>query len=339
MLRPMHAPLLIVAALALAACSDAIPTPGNTLLLNQAFQSVPMGFSANSNTFDPAADHGTAFFPGPMAATGMQGGGMGQGGPMGGRGQMGGPGGGRHVGGGDHHDGFGPGMRDGMMGGGLGPEFMGLLGFGHGRHGGPFGTFALPADCTFDAASGRVTCPDVTERGLTISRSFAFKTATGTAQASFDTATTDLVNVATTVRGTRTRRDSSTSTVLNTSDRTVKGLAPGSTERTVNGTSRAEETTNGTRDGVAFTAARIAGDTTLNLVIPVDTGRPPIPKSGTVIREMTVTINPAGGTATTRSRREVITYNGTNVVTVQITQDGVTRNCTITLPDRRPVCE
>ena len=32
-------------------------------------------------------------------------------------------------------------------------------------------------------------------------------------------------------------------------------------------------------------------------------------------------------------------FDGTNVVKVEITQDDVTKNCTITLPDKKLVCE
>lgn len=352
MLRPMKGAIAIAAiGLALAACTDSL-TSDNNLALNEAFQSVPLGFSANSNSFDPAGDRGTAFYPGVMtsAQSGMRGGMGGQaghGGPMGqggqagaGRGQGGGGRGGHGPNGADRGDGFGPGSRGLMMGGGLGPDFIGAMGFGGMHRGrGPFGTFTLPAECVFDATSGRVDCPDVTNNGLTIERSFAFKTKDGTAQAQYDTATTDLVNIVTSVAGTRSRHDgAATSTVLHTSDRTIAGLSSGSTERTINGESRAEETTAGTRDGVAFTATRIAGDTTVDLVVPVVAQGPGIPTSGTVIRGMWVRIAPDGAEPTERARREVITYNGTNVVSVQITQDGVTKSCTITLPGRRLVC-
>lgn len=347
MLRPIKGAIAIAAiGLALAACTDSLTSDSN-LALNEAFQSVPLGFSANSNSFDPAGDRGTAFYPGVMtsAQSGMRGMG-GQGGPMGQGGQAGGGRGqggrgGHGPNGADRGDGFGPGARGLMMGGGLGPDFIGAMGFGGMHRGrGPFGTFTLPAECVFDATSGRVGCPDVTNNGLTIQRSFAFKAKDGTAQAQYDTATTDLVNIVTNVQGTRSRPDgAATSTVLHTSDRTIDGLSSGSTARTMNGESRAEETTTGTRDGVAFTATRIAGDTTIDLVIPVVAQGPGIPTSGTVIRGMWVRIAPVGVEPTERARREVITYNGTNVVSVQITQDGVTRSCTITLPGRRLVCD
>src|SRR5688572_19161858 len=87
------------------ACTDFVGGNDNTLPLNEAFQTVPAGFGANSTSFETSADAGTAFMPG-----------------------------------GDHHDGRGNARhsaRDLLMGGGLGPDFIGAIGFGHGRGRGP----------------------------------------------------------------------------------------------------------------------------------------------------------------------------------------------------------
>ena len=316
-------------ALALAACTDLTTTRTNSLAFAQAFATMPAGFSANSNTFDASGDNGMPFFPG---ALGM---GADKGGPG-----MGPPPGDHGKGPGDHHDGFGPdGIMGFLMGGGLGPDFIGGIPFGRGKGRGPFGRFDLPESCTFDSGTGRVTCPTKIAKSDTINVSFAFKDTAGIAQAKFDTLSTNSVNVKTTVSGARIRRDSSVTTLSHTSDRTVAGIAPGKTERSVNGTSKAHESTSGTREGVNFTLVRDAGDTTTNVVIPIVDGKPTIPSSGTVIRAMTVTITPEGGSPTTKSRREVVTFDGTNVVKVTVTQDGETKNCTITLPGRKLVCE
>jgi hypothetical protein len=185
-----------------------------------------------------------------------------------------------------------------------------------------------------------VSCPNKTERGLTISASFAFKDAAGASQAKFDTLSTNLVNVKIDVSGTVTRKEgTTTSTVRHASDRTVEGLAPGKTERRISGVASAHEDIAGTRDSVKFTAVRDVNDTTTNLVIPIVDGHPTIARSGKVIRNMKVSITPVGGTTTSKSRREEITFDGTNVVSVKITVDGTTKSCTITLPGKRLVCE
>ena len=318
---------IAAAGFALAACSDINSSADNTVALAAAFQTVPVGFSANSNSFDGSGDAGLPFYPGAISQ------------PVGFHDNPGGgAGGGEH---GDRHDGFGKGgLRGLLMGGGLGPDFIGAIGFGKGRGRGPFGIFSLPDSCTYDTGTGRVSCPDKTEHGLTVSASFAFKDDAGASQAKFDTLTTNLVNMKVNVSGTVTRREgTTTSTVKHSSDRTVEGLAPGKTARKINGVASAHEDIAGTRDSMKFTAVRDVNDTTSNLVIPIVDGRPTIATSGTVIRNMTVSITPEGGTATSKSRREEVTFDGTNVVKVKLTVDGTTQNCTITLPSKKLVCE
>ena len=325
--------LAIAATLAVSACSDVVSDSANTIELSPAFQTIPVGFSANSNSFAETGDVGLPFFPESM---------------MGGvafHGDNRGPGSGDDGKREDHHDGFGRGgLRGFLMGGGLGPDFIGAIAFGKGRGRGPFGIFNLPDGCTFSESTGRVTCPPRERHGLTVNVSFAFKDAAGNAQPKFDTVTTDLVNVKTDVAGTKTHDDEEdddfvTSTLSHKSDRTVSGLAKGSTERKIEGIAEAHENTTGSREGIDFTAEREAFDTTSNLVIPIVENRPTLPKSGTVIRRMKVTITKEGHEPRSKFRREEITFDGTNVVKVKITQDDVTKNCTFTLPEKKLACE
>lgn len=315
------------AMLVFAACSDLTTSDENSLELNPAFQTVPVGFSVNDNSFDASGDADTPFLPGDGFANNSN------------------SNSGSNDSDGDSDDdsdsdGFGGNrLRGLLMGGGLGPHFLGGIPFNRGGGFGPFAFFNLPDSCTFSVTTGRVTCPDQTRRGFTVSSSFAFKDAAGVAQPEFVRGTTNSVNAKIEVAGTKTRHDGQvTSTVDHSSDRTVTGLATGSTSRTVNGTATAHEDVSGTRDGVAFTAVRDASETTTNVVVPLSEGRPTIPTSGTIVREMTVSITKAGETKT-KSRREEITFTGTNVINVKITQDGVTKNCTITLPRKKLVCE
>jgi hypothetical protein len=324
--------LLAIAAvgLAVAACSDLTSDGANTVALSQAFQTVPAGFSSNTSSFDASGDDGLPFLPGTIdRSVGLEDRGGNSGKDR------------DHPEDRDRHDGFGGRLRGLLMGGGLGPNFIGAIAFGHDRGDGPFHVFDLRSTCTFDSGTGRVTCPDRTsDRGFTVTSSFAFQTDAGVAQPKFDALTTNLVNAKIDVSGTKTRDDGSVkATVHHSSDQTVEGLAPGKTERKVNGTAQAHEESNGTRDDVKFTAVRDASDVITNLVIPIVDGRPTLPSSGKVVRSMTVTITPESGTATTKSRSEEITFDGTNVISVKITQDGTTKNCTITLPAKKLVCE
>lgn len=227
----------------------------------------------------------------------------------------------------------------GMMGGGLRPEFLGGVQLGRGWDRGPFGFLEFFSACTLSTTTGRVTCPDVTRGGLTISRSFAFMDAAGTAQP-FPNSSTNTINERVNVDGTVTRRDGNvTSTVHHNSDRTVSGLAAGSTQRTVSGTSRGSEQTAGKmEDGTSFTASRLVGDTTTGVVVPLQDGRPTFPTAGTVIRAMEVTVTVDGKAPVTASRREVITYDGSTSAKIVITKNGKTKNCTMPLPFGRLQC-
>src|SRR6266536_1245345 len=287
------------------ACMDSTGPSGSLLTLSDAFLTLPAGFTSTTNSFSSDASGSNAFMP-----------------RFDGRGSGRGPGG------------EGPG--GGLMGG-LGLGFFGGIGFGRGFGHGPFGGDALSSDCTFSSSTGLVTCSS-THDGLTITKTFSFTTSAGTVQSAPDS-TTNTVVAHSDVSGTVTRRDSAVSTVHHVSDQTVTGLAIGSTQRTVNGTARGDESTAGNSDKGAFTAVRAVGDTIKGLVIPLQDGHPTYPTAGTVIRQMKVTVTVTGEAATTKERRETITYNGSDTATLVITQDGTTKTCTLPLPRGKPSCQ
>jgi hypothetical protein len=255
--------------------------------------------------------------------------------------------------------------RGGLMGGGLGDAFAGGIGF-NGRSGlrGPFGG-GLNCTSTFDAATGRVTCAAVTHNGVTNTRSAQYTDASGAVQQAFDTLTTNTVNVQSVVSGTivydraadsatagdrgkncygrgrgaagRLLGDTSTiltasTTLSSNSSRTVAGLASGSTQRTITGASEGQESTTGTSSRGSFTATRLVGDTTTGVIIPVSTTSAAYPTAGTVVRSIQATLKYTGEDLVSLARREVITYDGTAVARIVITENGVTKNCTRPLP-------
>jgi hypothetical protein len=292
------------AVIVVSACSDAnAPSSQLAITMASAYSATPAGFDQLSSSFvaDPTAG---AFHP-----------------EFGGHGR--GPGGFGERGG-------GPGFGLGFMGGGLGGPFLGD------------GIGPMHSDdnsCTFASSTGLVTCTATTRDGLTVTRVSKYTTASGTAQQKPDS-TTNTVTTTVTVSGTATRRDSSTSVVSETSNQTVTGLAKGSAQRTVNGTSAGTENTTGKSSQGAFTAKRIAGDTVKNVVIPAPNGTTrTYPTAGTVIRAMSATVTIAGQSPSSSSRREVITYDGSATAKVVITQDGTTQNCTLPLPHGRLTCQ
>lgn len=245
-----------------------------------------------------------------------------------------------------------------MMGGGLEAGFAGY-GFGNG-----FGHRPIDnSSCTFNATSTRLECAAVVRNGVTITRSFAFANAAGTAQTAFDSATTDRINTRSTIVGTiaggfqrgfghgfrhgfgpgnenaahRTPLVNDTTTVNNASDRTVSGLR--GEQRTISGTSGGTETTVGTDSVGRLTIVRVAGDTATGVKIPkTAAGGMPFPIAGNIVRSMKVTLTYDGKAAQTSLRREVIAFDGSSTATVTVTQDGSTKNCTLPLPRGRMSC-
>ncbi len=301
--------LVAGAAVVAAACSDSTTTPVTSAIARAALVSAPISFDQINTSFVGSSDANAGFVPGFDQGDGQW----------------------MHRENGDN-DGGEPGWTK-LMGGGIADGFRGNILFGRGFGRGPFGDLVNTSSCAFSATDNRVTCAEVVRRGLTIDRSFKFLDASGAVQQAFDTSTTNSVNVVTTVNGTRVHHDGNdTSTVSSKSDITVTGLASGSTQRTVNGATSGTENSKGlTRDGVAFTSVRTAGDTATGVVIPLQNGRPTYPTAGTIVRSMQATVTLAGQTPTQSTRREVITFDGTNTAQVSVTQDGVTKTGTLSL--------
>lgn len=312
MSRVVRTLLLGTTAALAAACAERLTSAVDASTLAAAFTSTPLGFESASSSFSSssgAPSIGTAFLPQDARGHGE-----------------------------DHgRNGLPPGID--FMGGGFGGDFLG------GPLGAPIGARpfdgdrdgALSPSCSYDASSGITTC-NSTHDGLTVTRTVAFKTTAGAAQQRPDS-TTNSVATHTAVAGTITRRRGGATTVNHTSDRTVAGLAAGSAQRTVNGTSAGTESTTGSDSVGTFTATRVIGDTTSGLVIPIANGRPTYPTAGTVIRSMQATVQYAGKSPTSASRREVITYDGSATATLVITHEGTTKTCTLPLPHGRPACQ
>ncbi len=72
--------------------------------------------------------------------------------------------------------------------------------------------------------------------------------------------------------------------------------------------------------------------------IPSSTNDESYPTAGTIIRSMQARITYQGQSPTAASRREVITFDGSNTARVVITADGQTQNCTLALPGREISC-
>ena len=301
--------LLLAAAGALGACSDGLTGSDDNAaetLLAEAFSATPAGFASTENTFAGMENEGWR----PERRR------------IGGRG---GP--------------FGAAFGMGLMGGGLGPDFVSSGGIRDGLGRGPFGGALRNADCTFNETAQRAECTTTRERsGLTVDRWVIWKDLAGTVQPRPDS-TTHSMQTHAEVYGTIVRRDSSTRTLRHVSDRLVTGLEKGSTERRVEGTSAGTEEVEGVSEAGAFVGERVLADTIRGIVIPVrDSGRS-YPTAGTIIRTMTATVTVTGQAPETSMWREQITYDGSATATLVITRNGETKTCSLPLPLGRPTCE
>jgi hypothetical protein len=305
--------LTTAAVMLAAACSDNVNTPVTSALAASALRTAPISFNQINTSFVGSSETNDGFEPGSGNGTFDD--------------SEHGDGDRRGGGDGDR----GPGWSS-LMGGGMADVFRGRIAFGLALGRGPFGDLHNSSGCAFASTDNRITCAPLTRRGLTINRSFSYLDAAGAVQQAFDTGTTNTVNVLTTVSGTKVHHDDDTSTVTSKSDITVVGLASASTQRTVNATTSGTESTVGTdRDGVKFTSLRVAGDTVTGVIIPLQNGRATYPTAGTIVRSMQATVTLEGQTPTTSSRREVITFDGTNTAQISVTQDGVTKTGTLSL--------
>jgi hypothetical protein len=120
----------------------------------------------------------------------------------------------------------------------------------------------------------------------------------------------------------------------------TSGLEGRETTRTLNGTEDGVITSVVTGDqvGTVTTQTTIAHEVR-DLVVPVRTDRADLayPLSGSRIYATSATVTRGDESRTTNTRR-VETFNGTHLVHVTITVNGVTRTCTLNLATRRSDC-
>jgi hypothetical protein len=120
---------------------------------------------------------------------------------------------------------------------------------------------------------------------------------------------------------------------------TTTGLGPDAKTHTLNGSEQgAIATTITGKDGAKFTTNTTIEDTTKNLVVPVrpaDRGAA-YPLSG--VRVHTAVTKGPGDRGTLTVRRQE-TFDGTNIVKVELTVNGVTQSCTFDLATKTSNCK
>ena len=177
----------------------------------------------------------------------------------------------------------------------------------------------IPANCTY--ASGRYSCSATTERGLTVTRSFAFYDSQGHTVQNYDPAVVESANFQATVDGTFTSGLVWNATVHRTVDLTVTGLISQAPQRTWNGTGTGDDQIQHIGlDGVR-TLAGTSNVTVTDVRMPGPDAASQVPLSGSiaVAVQYTASLVGAGGTASKQVNTTVsVTFDGTNTPALQI---------------------
>jgi hypothetical protein len=187
--------------------------------------------------------------------------------------------------------------------------------------------------CTYSASTQFFDCAPVTLEGMTVTRAYQLLDDSGRPLSVPDPRSVAAIRAVSELKGTPTT-GTGVSAVSLTLDRhedaTMTGLL--SATHLVNGTATQTATINAT----GTTITLVEADTTSNLQLPQPTAHESWPLGGSLIANRTVTV---GSLAATTSR-DVITFEGTSVMTVSHTMSGVTQTCAIDLakPTVLPAC-
>jgi hypothetical protein len=178
-----------------------------------------------------------------------------------------------------------------------------------------------PTQCTYSQATGFFVCPTLTTNGLTITRMYRLIDAAGNSQSLLN-GQTSAIETKMTVKGTPTQPQSSTGgpiTIDERSDMTLSGIR--TVKHTLNGVSTTTLTGSFDLNGTPVPISTTMDQTTTNLVLPNVTVGQKWPQSGTIAFDETVSpVSPA-------ITHVLMTFNGTSIVTVTITDAFGTSTC------------
>ena len=175
----------------------------------------------------------------------------------------------------------------------------------------------ISASCTY--TSGRYSCSATTERGLTVTRSFAFYNAQGQTVQNYDPNVVESANFQATVDGTFTNGLVWNATIHRTADLTVSGLISHAPQRIWNGTGHGDDQIQHVGlDGVRSLAG--TSDVTItNVVMPDAASQVPLSGSIALAVQYTASLVGAGGTASKQVNTTVtVTFDGTNTPALQV---------------------
>lgn len=172
--------------------------------------------------------------------------------------------------------------------------------------------------CTFAAASGRFTCPDVTRGGVTISRSYQLLDASEQPQSAYDAQSTASASFTSSMSGTVARQQFQ-GTISRQRTITVSGLLGDESTHVINGTGATATThSRHTAGGISRSYAMSASLTISDVVVPVPRAAGAWPLSGTITRQVSFTREGARGMGRSGTRTVTVTFNGTQLVPMTV---------------------
>jgi hypothetical protein len=185
-----------------------------------------------------------------------------------------------------------------------------------------------PVRCPFDAQTEFFVCSTVTANGMTFTRMFRLIDAAGSRQSKLDTQTS-AIETKRTMKGSPTNPDGEplapTFTLDGSSDMTLTGI--GTDQHTLNGTSTATMAGTIGVNGITVPSLNSATATTKDLVLRNSKAGQTWPRSGTITFDERYYFTYPDGSLTPASSNVTMAFDGTNVVTVTITDPFGTVTC------------
>ena len=209
------------------------------------------------------------------------------------------------------------------------------------HHGGAFSALPAPLprfgpwsdDCTFDSASSRFTCPELTHAGFTHTRSYQLLDGNGTPQSSYDATATASANFTGSTSGSAARNGFS-ATFSRQRTFTVSGLEGAETAHTWNGTGTANHArTRHTEGGLTRGYAMTSSSTVTGVVLSFPPAAEGWPLAGTILRQVSFSRDGSAGPGRSGTRTVTVTFNGTQFVPMTVNDHAFT----LDLATGRPV--
>jgi len=182
-------------------------------------------------------------------------------------------------------------------------------------------------ECSRDTWSG--------SQSLQITREVTFYGAEGNVQDGYDPDTTAAINFYFLLEGERSN-DFASGSVSRERDFTVSGLLGTETERTWDGTGTTEMSRTSTTDSRGTRTYDMSSSTTVDSVVIAVPRGDSWPLVGTITRDVHVEVVNGVGDTKTRDRTVVITFNGTQFVSITINGD---TTCELDLETREVTCD